>query len=184
MMRLVVGRALILLLPLSAVTGASADVVEIAKEELSLMKSGLPAYKTVSADQLSDDQRRAVGRVFEVAPETISKFRWGPVMALPGSPNAGASFVTLWHGIGTAQTEVTLRFSPSGDLLNRAGAPEPGPGATQGGQTAPQPTAVAVSKSGMGDGKNAAATGHPSVEISTSGADFAKSAPLSCEKLH
>ena len=96
------------------ILGTSTGAAEIVKEDLATMKRDLPAYKTFSADRLSAEQSAAVAKVFEVAPERIAKFRWGPVMAPPGSPNAGASFFTLWHGIGTAQTEVTLRFSPWG----------------------------------------------------------------------
>ena len=84
------------------------------------MRAGVPSYTTVYATRLDSTQLSIIGKFFQVPPNTIKKFRWGPSIAPPDHPEAGAVTYTIWYGKNSKRT---VKIAPSGATIEPSSTP-------------------------------------------------------------
>ena len=92
-------------------------------DAFTLVTSGIPPYKSVSASQLDTVQLDLIATAFGAQINRVRQFRWGFYSAPDGTQLEGHKFLTLWLGDGKKQVELVKTVSPSGVLVVKAGGP-------------------------------------------------------------
>ena len=97
-------------------------VGQTSAEDMVTLRGQVPAYTTVTATQLDSGQSAVIGRLFNIVPSSIQRFRWSPSMASADSPSAGTTLYVVWYGDSAEQKKVELRLAPSGAIVDHAEA--------------------------------------------------------------
>ena len=87
---------------------------------ISLMVEGIPASMTVRASELPNNQIQVIAELFNVAPQSIKKFRWGLTRVGPEHVHAGSTWYTVQYRdsdfFGVTET---IRIGKLGVILER-----------------------------------------------------------------
>jgi hypothetical protein len=95
-------------------------VGQISAEDMVTLRGQVPVYTTVAAARLDSGQSAVIGRLFNIVPSSIQRFRWSPSMATAGSANSGTTLYVVWYGDSAGQTKVELRIAPSGAIVDHS----------------------------------------------------------------
>lgn len=89
--------------------------------ELEMMRGKVPIFTTVAIAGMEPVQVSAMGRIFEVRPAAIKRFRWGPSLAPAGHRLAGTIWYTIWFDEedGPGQLKATLRLRADGQIVEK-----------------------------------------------------------------